>query len=99
MLGDENLVAIFRREHTAGIEAHANRRAVRIELARWSLELAARVLVAELGVLHLTGMTVRIAERQSLLRRVIQLVGRHIVSEQVAAVVGEPHLAGLRMPV
>ena len=40
------------------------------------------MLVAELGILHVTGMTVRESERQPLLRRMIQLVGRNVVAEQ-----------------
>ena len=36
---------------------------------------------------------------ESLLRRGIQLVARHVVAHVVSAVVGEPQLAGLRMPV
>ena len=63
------------------------------------LELAARLLVAELGIGIVAGVAVREAEVQPGLRRVVQLVGRHVVAEHVAAVVGEPELLRRRMPV
>src|SRR4030095_5796328 len=43
--------------------------------------------------------TVRESERQPFLRRMVQLIGRDVVAEQIAAVVSEPHLVCRGMPV
>ncbi len=83
----------------AGVEPHAQRRHVRAELARRRRELVAAPPGAELGIGQVAAVAVRVAEIQAGARRVIELVGRHVVAQQVAAVVGEPELAGARVPV
>src|SRR3954471_22229097 len=99
MLGNEDLVAILRRKHRPRVEPHADRGAMRIELPRGRLKFAARVFAPKLWIGDLARVTVRESERETFLWRVIQLVRRNVVAEQVASIVGEPQLAGCRMPV
>src|SRR5437773_10650057 len=59
VLRDENLVPILRRKHGPGIEPHPDGGTVRIELACRRLKLAAGMLVAELGILDFSRVTIR----------------------------------------
>src|SRR5262249_15657876 len=99
VLGNEDGVAVFRGEQGVRVKAHAQRRDVGPELYRRALKFRARALAAECGIGYVARVTVRIAEMQTRTRRVIQLVVRDIVTHQVASVIGEPQLLGLRMPV
>src|SRR3982750_4736608 len=99
MLGNEDLIVKLRRKHRPRVEPHADRGAMRIGLPRGGLEFTARVFAAKLWIGDLSRVTVRKSERKTFLRCVIQLVGRNVVAEQIAAVVGKPQLARCRMPV
>src|SRR4051812_14895050 len=59
----------------------------------------ARPLPAELGIRNISPVTIRETEVEPGLRRAVELVVRQIVSQVVAAVVGEPQLVGARMPI
>ena len=68
-------------------------------LAAGARELAARALRAELRIGRVALVAERIAEVLAGARHAIELVGRQIVAEHVAAVVGEPERAVDRAPV
>ena len=99
MFGDEDLAAIRLGELPPAIEAHSQRGDMGAEIQRRWHEFAARALAAELGIGKRTAVTVGIAEMQAGPRRVVQFVGRQIVAQQVAPVVGEPQFAGSGLPV
>src|SRR5262245_25628698 len=65
--------------------------------SRWS-ELAAG-LAAELRILNGPSMTVRKTEMHSLLRDVVEFVGRNVVAQTVTPVVGKPQLFRPRIPI
>src|SRR5689334_20762084 len=67
-------------------------------LCRWR-ELAARMPFAESWIEHIAAVAVRKSEVEPRARRVVELIGRHIVAHVVRAVVGEPELLGARVPV
>ena len=99
MLGDEDLIAIGFREHRARVEAHADRRHVGPKLPRRRREFRAGVLLAEFRIGDPRPVAIREAEIHPRLRRVVQLVRRHVVPQHVAPVVGKPELVRLRVPV
>src|SRR5437773_11067215 len=72
---------------------------MRTELARRRHELAARMLLAELGIGNIAAVTIRITEMLRYFRDVIEFVGRHVVAEYIAAVVREPKLFRPRVPI
>src|SRR5882672_9054585 len=99
MLGNDHAVAVLRREHSAGVEAHAERGYVRAQLDRRRYRVGARARIAELRVRDVAFMTERIAEVLSRCRGVVQFVTGDIVAEPVAAVVREPQVVRVRVPV
>ena len=99
MLGDEHLVAVLGRKLRAGVEPHAERGDVRPQVLRGRDELAACVLRTELGIACRPAVAVRIAEVLAADRDPVQFVGRLVVAQHVAAVVGEPQFVRARMPV
>src|SRR5262245_15094647 len=99
MLRDEDSAAILRRKHHARVKAHAERRDVRPELRGRRREVRARLVASELRVRDRAAVTVWKAEMQPRLRRVVQLVRRAVVTQPIAAVVGEPQLVGSRLPI
>src|SRR5262249_17928516 len=99
MLRYEDLVAVFRREHRAGVEAHAKGGNVRPQLLRGRLELAAFTAAPELRVGCVTLVAVREAEVHAGARRAVEFVGGHVVAHPVAPVVREPEVPRLRVPV
>src|SRR6266576_6750924 len=72
---------------------------MRTELALRRHEFAARMLLAELGIGNIAAVTIRITEMLRYFRDVIELVGRHVVAEYIAAVVREPKLFRPRIPI
>src|SRR6185295_3542189 len=72
MLGNEDLVAVFGREHAAGVEAHAERGDVRAKFLRGRLELRAIAVAAEFRVGQIALVAVREAEMHAGARRVVQ---------------------------
>ena len=72
---------------------------MRAELARGRRELGARMAIAVARVGHVAAVAVRKAEIHAGARRVVELVGRHVVAHVVCAVVGEPELLRARVPV
>src|SRR5258708_16941628 len=99
MLGNDHAVAVLRREHPAGVEAHAERGYVRAKLDRWRYRVGARAQIAELRVREVAFMTERIAEVLSRCRGVVQFVTGDVVAEPVAAVVGKPQVVRAWVPV
>lgn len=99
MFGDEDAVAVLGGELAAGVEAHAERGDVRAELLRRWGEVAAGALCAEFGVGDVAAVAVGKAEVQAGRGGAVQLVGRAVVAEPVAAVVGEPQFAAGGVPV
>ena len=99
MLRDDCRVPVGRRKHVAGVEADANGRHVRAERQSRRLDRRAGALRAELGIYDVPLMAIRKAEVQAGLRRNIQLVTRHVISESIAAVFGEPELPCHRVPI
>jgi hypothetical protein len=83
----------------AGVEAHPERGDVRPEVLRRRGELAASVLRAEIRIADRAAVAVRIAEALAAPRDAIELVGRLVVAELVAPVVGEPQFPRARVPV
>ena len=53
-------------------------------------EFAARMLLPEFRVGDVAAVAIRVAEMLRHRRHVIELVGRHVIAKQIAAVVGEP---------
>ena len=88
MLRNEDVVAILGREAAAGVEAHTERYVV-----------ATRVARAELRIRNVAGMAERIAEMRVGRGDAVEFVVGYVVAHHVAAVVGEPQLVRLRMPV
>src|SRR5439155_7172455 len=78
---------------------HAERGDMRAELLRGRRELLAVPPAAESRIGHVPGVAVREAEVHAGARRVVELVGGHVVAHVVRAVVGEPQLFGARIPV
>ena len=99
VLGDEDLVPIFRREHPAGVEPHADRGDVRAERVRRRDELRTRAFFSVLRIREVAAVAVRISKVQPRLRRVVQFVGRYVAAERIATVFGEPHFFRRRVPV
>src|SRR4029077_12633300 len=83
-------VAILRREHSPGIEAHAQRRRMRPKLRNRLGELAAAVAPAEYRILDVAAVAIRKAEIVgSRVEEAVQLVLRRILGEPVTLVLGE----------
>src|SRR5882672_1011925 len=99
MLGNDHAVAVLRREHPAGIEAHAERGYVRAQLDRWRYRVGARAQIAELRVREVAFMTERIAEVLSRCRGVVQFVTGDVVAEPGAAAVSKPPMVHAVVPV
>src|SRR5580692_3443235 len=93
-------VAILRREHSPGIEAHAQRRRMRPELRNRLGELAAAVAPAEYRILDVAAVAVRKTEIVgSRVEQAVQLVLRRILGEPVPLVLGEIEDFGQRMKI
>src|SRR4029453_1667720 len=99
MLGDEDLVFIFRRKHRTRVKSHAHRGDGRTELLRRRGKFTAGMFLAELRIGDIAAMAVGVAEMQPRLGRMIQFIRRRVVSLPIPAVVGEPKLLGLWMPI
>ena len=69
------------------------------ELLRRRNEFLAGVLLAELGIRNVATVAVRETEILRHRRDVVELVRGRVVAEHVAAVIGEPQLAGSRIPI
>ena len=72
---------------------------MRPELLRRRNELLARVLRAELRIGNVAAVAIRKAEILRHRSDVVELVGRRVVAQHVATVVGEPEVLGARIPV
>src|SRR5438132_1913264 len=99
VLGDEDAAAVLLGKHPAGVEPHADGGDVRAELSSRRRELAARTSGVVLWIADAVAVAERKPEVLADLRQMVQLVGRLIVAEPVAAVVGEPQVAGRRIEV
>src|SRR6185503_6705651 len=99
VLGDEDATPVALWKHLPGVEAHAEGRHVRAKEPGWRGELRARAPRVVLGVAQAVAVTEGKAEVLARAREAVQLVGRLVVAEPVAPVVGEPELAGLRLEV
>src|SRR5580765_1556900 len=100
VLGDEHRPLVFRREHLAGVELQAERAGVRPQQRGGLHIVVAGLAPAELRIGDVALMAVR--EAEVLLARLgddVELVVRQFFAEPVAAVVGEPEVAGLRVEV
>src|SRR5919106_2025317 len=75
VLGDEDAAAVLLGEHRAGVEAHPDRRDVRIEPPRRRRELGARAVAVVLGVGHAVAVTVGEAEVLAGAGEPVQLLG------------------------
>src|SRR5262245_885252 len=69
------------------------------ELLGWRGKIIARVLLAKLWIWNVSAVTIGIAEVETWLRRMIQLIRWNIVSQVITSVISEPKLFGHRMPV
>lgn len=96
---DENLVAIFGREHMPGVELHAKRRGMWPHQRNRRGEITAFVAPAEVDVRHITLMAIRLAEILTDFGDAIKFVVRPIFRQPIAAVVGEVELFVARIPV
>jgi hypothetical protein len=72
---------------------------MRPELPRRRLEFAAPAPRAEFGIGQVAAVAEGVAEMQPGARRAVEFVGRAVVAQHVAAVVGEPQHAIDRAPV
>src|SRR6185369_13423364 len=98
---DEHRALVLRREHLAGVELQAERAGVRPEQRGGLDVVVARLAPAEFRIGDVALVAVRVAEvlAELLHVEVVQLVVRELLAEPVAAVVGEPEVAGLRVEV
>ncbi len=99
MFGDEDLVAVFGREHVAGVEAHAQRGHMRTERHGRRRIFSTDALLAELRIGDGPAVAIGEAEVEARLGGVVEFVGREIIAQMIAAIVGEPQFVRLRMPV
>src|SRR5438105_3787755 len=99
MLGDDRRVLVAGREHIARIERETERGHVGAELLNGRLRRRAGALRSELRIRHIALMAEWKAEVEARLPGDIELVVRQVVAEHVAAVIGEPQLARLRVPI
>src|SRR5947207_9142473 len=99
MLGDEDVVAVFRRKHLAGVEFHAKRGGMGPEIEHRRRELGAGVAERVDRIQYVALVTIRIAEMLAEPRDAVELVARGIVAEPIAGILGEPQLAGARIDV
>ena len=87
--------AVLLREHPAGVEAHAERGDVGTERLGRRGELVARAAGVEVGVADVVAVAEGEAEVLAGLGHAVELVGRLVVAEPVAPVLGEPELLGV----
>ena len=99
--GHEDRVTVVGREHRAGVEPHAERRGVRSQGDHGQDDLVARIGGLDVRI----RLAVRVAIREPEVRadhgggQAVQLVVEAVLAGPVAAVVGEPQLAGLGMEI
>ena len=98
MFGDKNLIAIFGRKHRARVKPHSDSSHVRGQIDRRRCELGTG-LSPDIGIRDGAGVAVRKTEIHTFSGRVIQLIGRNLVAQVVAAIVGKPQFFRLGMPV
>src|SRR5699024_551570 len=99
VLGNENGAVESIGKHVAGVEAHTQRGHVRTQFSRRRRVIAAGMSRAVLRIGHIAAMTVRIAEMFVAAVDTVELVSRSVVAEHIAAVVSEPQLVAVRLPV
>ena len=90
MFGDKNLIPVFLREHGAGVKTHAQGSDVRTQFGGGLREFSAIMFASVLRIRNRFSMTIGIAEVQPGLRRMVEFVGRLIVTEMIPTIVGEP---------
>ena len=99
MLGNEQGVSVALRKLLAGVEGDAQGGAMGLQFQHWRLIFLWSGLIAELRVRHIGGMPERIAEMQAGAGGQVDLLGGDVVAQHVPAIVGEPEVAGFRVPV
>ena len=90
MFRDEDLIAIVRRKHRAGVEAHAERRHVRPKFLDWRNGALTIARSAKLWIDNIAAMAARKAEIETSGGRVIQFISGNVITHVVASIVGEP---------
>jgi hypothetical protein len=99
VLGDEDVVAVLVRKHVASVEPHPERGDVRTQVLRRPREFGTPPLCTKLRIRDVTTVAERVAEVKPGLGGSIELIRGQIVTQLVTAIVGEPQLVGVRVPV
>ena len=99
MLRNEDLVLVFRREHLPRVKAHAERGDVGTKIDNRRREFTARALAAVLRIGDRPAMAIRVAKIHSRLRRMVELIRRLIIPEQIPTIVREPQVMALGIPI
>src|SRR6185295_10348392 len=93
-----SLISILGGELGSRVEAHGERSNMRTQFLDRRNRRGTAAELAELRVRHIAAMAIRIAIVVADLVQAIELAVGHVVAHLVPAVVGEPELAGARLP-